>query len=70
MPSPKTKYQQKYLINLLSKFEESFNGTLGTFKIYLVDLLLKENSKPMCLRPYPVLKLHEELFKKEVGHFF
>ena len=31
-----------------------------------VDFELKEDAKPICLRPYPVPKLHEEMFIKEV----
>ena len=54
--------QRNELIKLLQKFEELFDGTLGTRKIYLVDLELKEDEEPICSRPYPVTKLHEEMF--------
>ena len=57
-----TTKQRNELIKLLQKFEELFDGTLGTRKIYLVDLELKEDEEPICLRPYPVTKLHEEMF--------
>ena len=43
-----------------------FYGTLGTWKINTVDLELKEDAKPIYLRPYPVPKAYEEMFKKEV----
>ena len=51
---------------LLQKFEELFNETLRTRKIDMVDFKLKEDVKPICLRPYPVPKLHKKMFKKEV----
>ena len=31
-----------------------------------VDLKLKEGAKPICLIPYPVPKVHKEMFKMEV----
>ena len=58
--------QRNYLLKLLQKFEELFNGTLGTRKIYPIDLELKYYAKTICLRPYPIPKAHEEIFKKEV----
>ena len=47
------------LIKNLQNFEELFDGTLGTWKTSPVDQELKENSKPICLQPYPVSKVHE-----------
>ena len=32
----------------------------------LVDFELKENLKLICLQPYPVPKVHEEMFKNDV----
>ena len=69
-----TKKCQKYLtaterhrlLKLLKKFEDLFDGTLGTWNITLVDLVLKDDTKPVCLRPYTVPKVHETVFKKEV----
>ena len=52
-----TEYQQKYLLNLLQKNEELFDGTLGTWGKYPVCFKLKENFKPICSQPYPVLKI-------------
>ena len=43
-----------------------FDGTLGTWKTYIVDLKLKGDAKPICLRPYSVPKVHGEVIKKEV----
>ena len=31
-----------------------------------VNLDLKYNATPMCSRPYPVPRLHEAIFRKEV----
>ena len=31
-----------------------------------VHFELKENANPICLQPYPVTNVHEEIFKKEV----
>ena len=40
-----------------------FDGTLGTCKTTPVDLELKDDVKHVCSRTYPVLKLHETMFK-------
>ena len=63
-----TMTQRNELLKLLQKFEELFCVTLGTWKKYALDFELKEYAKPICLRPYPVPKVHEEMFKKEVEH--
>ena len=44
------------LNKLLQNFEDFFDGTLGTWKTDPVDFELKENTKLICSRPYPVLK--------------
>ena len=61
-----TSKERHRLLQLLKKFEDLYNGTLSTWKTTLVDLELKDNVKPVCLRTYPVPKLHEKMFKKEV----
>ena len=58
--------QRNELLKLLQKFEEFFDETPGTREIYPVDFKLKDNAKPIFYRPYPVPKVHEEIFKKEV----
>ena len=50
----------------MQKIVELFDGTLGTWKTDPVDFELKEDLKPICSRPYPVTKVPEEMFKKEV----
>ena len=48
------------------KFEYLFDGKLGTWKTTPVDLELKDDTKPVCSRPYPVPRVHTTMFKKEV----
>ena len=54
------------LLQLLKKFENMFDDTLGMWNTTPVDLELKENAKSVCSRPYPVPKVHKMMFKKEV----
>ena len=54
--------QRNDLLILFHKLEYFFDGTLGTWKIDPVEYELKEDAKPICLRPHPVPKVHEELF--------
>ena len=61
-----TKTQRNELLSLLQRFEELFDGTLGTWKIDPVEFELKEKTNPICLRTYPVLKVNKEKFKSEV----
>ena len=60
--------QRNEFLKLLYKLEELFDGTLGTWKTYPVDFKLKEEVNLTCSRPYPVPKVHEEIFKKEIEH--
>ena len=39
---------------------------LGTWNTTPVDLELRGNLKPFCSRPYPVLRVHKAMFRKEV----
>ena len=55
------------MLKLLHKFEDLFNGTLGTWKTDSVNFELKEYANPICSQPYPVTKAHEEIPKKEVA---
>ena len=61
-----TMTQLNELLKLLHIFEKLFDGTLVTRKTYPVDFELKEDNKPIFSRTYPVLKIHEEVFKKVV----
>ena len=57
--------QRNELLKLSQKIKEFFHGTLGTWKSYPVDFELKEGVNPICSRPYPVQKEHNEVFKNE-----
>ena len=50
----------------LQKSEDFFYGTLGTWKTDPLDFKLKEDVRPIGPGTYPVPKVHEEIFKKEV----
>ena len=52
------------LLHILEEFEDLFDGTLGTWKTTLVYLELKYNAKPVCSRPYPVHRSHEDMLRK------
>ena len=52
------------ILQLLKKFDDIFDCTLDTWNSTPVDLELKDNAKPVCLRPYPVPKVHKTMFKK------
>ena len=54
------------LLSILRKYEDLFDGTLGTWNTTTLDLELRDDAKPVCLRPYPVLRLHEVILRKEV----
>ena len=49
------------LLTLIRKFEDIFDGTLGTRKNTPVYLELKDDEKLVWLRPYPVPRVHEEM---------
>ena len=52
------------LLQLLKKSEDLFGVTLYMWNATPVYLELKDNVKPVCLRTYPVPKLHKTMFKK------
>ena len=54
------------LIHILEKNEILFDVTLGTWKTPPVNLNLKDDTSPMCLRPYSVPRVYEAMFIKEV----
>ena len=58
--------EQERLLHILETFESLFDGTLGMWKTYPVNLDLKDDVTHMCSRPYPVPRLHEDIFRKEV----
>ena len=54
------------LLHIMNKFEDLFDGKLGTWNTTLVDLELKDDAKPVCSRPYLLPKLHKAMFKKRL----
>ena len=45
-----------------------FIVTLGNYKKYSVDFELQEYTNPICSIPYPVPKVHKEIFEKKVEY--
>ena len=60
-----TTTQRNKLLKSLQIFEELFDGTISTWKTNPGEFSLKENVKPICSRPYPGPKVHEEILEKE-----
>jgi hypothetical protein len=58
--------EKEQLFNLLSEFEELFDGTLGDWKTEPVELELREGEKPHSSRYYPMPRVHKQTFKKEL----
>jgi transposase InsO family protein len=59
--------EQRQLLVLLQKFENLFDGTLGTWKTDPIELELKDpNVKPYHARPYPVPHSQEKRLKDEI----
>jgi hypothetical protein len=58
--------QQKKLLQLLTKYESLFDGTLGDWKTKPVSFQLKEGVSPYHGQAFPVPKVYKETIKKEV----
>ena len=59
--------EQKQLLRLLQKYEDLFDGSLGTWKTDPIQLELKEpNVKPYHAKPYPVPHSQEKRLKEEI----
>ena len=57
-----TSTERHALLQLLKKFKDLFDGTLGACNTTPVELELENKAKHLCLRPYPVPKVHEKIF--------
>ena len=61
------KTEQKQLLKLLQKFEDLFDGSLGTWKTEPIELELKDPKvKPYHAKPYPVPYSQEKRLKEEI----
>ena len=60
--------KNKNIFILLKRFEGMFDSTFSAWNTSLVYLELKDDAKPLCLRPYPVLKVHIYMPKKYMKH--
>ena len=58
---------QNKLLELLTKYEDLFDGTLGDWDTEPVSFELKEGAKPYHGRAYPVPHAHKETLKKELN---
>ena len=59
-----SKREREILLTILMRFRDIFNGKLGTWNTTPVDLELMGDVKPVCSQPYPVPRVHEEMFKQ------
>ncbi len=58
---------QNKLLELLTEYEELFDGTLGDWNTEPVSFELKEGAKPYHGRPFPVPKSRKETIMKELN---
>jgi hypothetical protein len=54
------------LFDLLDKFSDLFDGTLGKWNQDPIKLELKEGATPYHAQPFPIPKCHAETLKMEV----
>jgi hypothetical protein len=60
------KEQQDGLHTLLKNQTKNFSGKLGSYPLKKMDLELIPNAKPIHAKPYPVPRIHLEVFRKEL----
>ena len=58
--------EKNLLYNLLIKFADIFDGTLGEWRMEPVDFELIDGAQPHSQRHYPIPHLYKEVFKKEL----
>ena len=58
--------EKKLLYNLLMKYEDIFDGSLGKWETDPVDFELVKGAKPHSQRHYPIPHLYKKVFKKEL----
>ena len=59
--------EREQLRQLLKKYEDLFDGTLGEWNDAPLSIDLKEDAKPFHAKPYAIPKAYEETLKKEVA---
>jgi hypothetical protein len=60
-------HDQYKLLELLTEYEELFDGTLCDWKTKPISFELKEGAKPYHDRPSPVPRVHKETIIKELN---
>ena len=55
------------MLDLLTEYEDLFDGTLGDWKTEPVSLELKEGAKPYHGRAFPVPKIHKATLVNELN---
>lgn len=58
--------EQEELFQLLSRYEEVFDGTLGSWKDTEYNIELKPDAEPYHARAFPIPRVHLETLKTEV----
>ena len=61
--------QQKKLLQLLTKYESLFDGTLGEWKTKPVSFQLKEGVSPYHGQAFPVPKVHKETILRDCANW-
>ena len=61
------KVEQLKLLNVLEKYEDLFDGTLGAFKTKPIRLEVKPGELPYHAHPFQIPKIHKETLKKELN---
>ena len=60
-------HDRNKLLDLLTEYEDLFDGTLGEWNTEPVHLELKEGAKPFHGRAFPVPKIHKNTLIKELN---
>ena len=55
--------EQAMLFNILKKFEDVLDGSIGTWNISPVDLELNDDTNRVCSRPYLVPRVHKGILR-------
>jgi hypothetical protein len=61
-----SKEERAALLKLLLRYEDLFDGMLGTWNGPEIELKVKKDAKPYFAKPYPVPQIHERTLKVEI----